>query len=138
MVAYVVETFETQKIDLTQSASNIELIPARPGYFPVAASVQWLIESQAGTQTTPPTTNAGSDAAHTNFFPSSATTPSNASVNAAAPPSFANAPAQAADTVQRIANATVFLDITAGAQGTGGFALTGKLVVTVFWISVGG
>lgn len=136
--AFPATTFQTQLLDLTQAQLNIELIPARPGYFPIPTSGNWVIEQASGTLVTPPTTRAGSDVGHTNFIPQAATTPSAANVNAANPPSLASGPANAGNTVQRIPNTPVILDVVAGASGTGAFALKGRLQITVFWFPSGG
>lgn len=138
LVVYPDECFQTQQIDLTQVASSIELLPAKPGYFPVLIAAHFLIEATSGTQTTPLTCRAGSDAGHVNFFPTTANAPSNADVNATNVPSISTSiNAGSANNIQRIPNATVFFDITAGAQGTGGFTLRGKFNLIVKWVSVG-
>jgi hypothetical protein len=139
-VMYPIEIYQTQILDLTKTASGIELVPAKPGHYPVIfSSTRFLVEAVNGTQTTPAQMQAGSDAAHTNLFISSAL-PSNANVNAVSPsalPGLALGPALATDTIRRIPNATVLMDITAGAQGTGSFALRGKLSINVAWIAIG-
>ena len=79
----------------------------------------------------------GNNAAHTNLFASQAI-PSNATVNAVtAPPGLCTGVASAALTSQCITNAPIIMDITAGAQGTGGFLLKGKFVIWVNWIAIG-
>jgi len=137
--AYPVEMYQSPLLDLTQTVSGIELIPARPGYIPIIELALWETEFTAGTQTSPPTVRAGNDAGHTNFINTSSTTPSNANVNAANVPCLITGPTGALSnqTAQQIPNATVLLDVTAGAAGTGGFALRAKLVCMIFWVAVG-
>ena len=138
LVAYPDECFQTPQLDLTVPTLGIELVPAKPGYYPMFVNGRWLIESHAGTQTTPPTTQAGSDAGHVNFLANASTTPANADVNNANPPSISTSiNAGTVNTVQRIPNATVFFDVVAGAQGTGGFALRGKFTCIVKWVATG-
>src|SRR6267142_2458719 len=137
--AYPVELFQTPLLDLTKTYSNIEIIPARPGYFPVVLSSsfpEWVIESVSGTQTSPPTIQAGNDAGHVNTIPNTATTPSNALVNAAVPPTVASGPAAPAATVKRVPNTPVFMDVTVAAQGTGGYSCLARLSFVVCWIAV--
>lgn len=134
-VDFPYETYVSPSIDLTQVASNIEIIPARPGHIPFVNIRNWLIESHAGTLVTPPTTKAGNDAAHTNVFSSSSTTPTAADVNGAVVPSIGGGPTFALNAAQRMPNATVYLDVTSPASGTGGFALTARLVMQVFWMA---
>lgn len=136
LVAFSHEVYESPTLDLTQTVSNVEIIPAKPGHVAafVTGDAFWVIESVAGTQVTPPTIQMGSNAAHTNYIPSSAATPPNADVNAATPPSISTFPTAAGNTVQRLANTPVFLDITAGASGTGGYACRARLSVLVRWM----
>lgn len=134
--AYPIARFETPSLDLTVPHLGIELVPGKPGYISVIASTNWLIERVNGTQTTPLTCNAGSDAAHSNVIPSVAIQPTNADVNGANVPSLAAGQGQNA-LLKLIPGAPVILDITAGAAGTGSFALTGRYVVSVFYIAVG-
>jgi hypothetical protein len=139
--AYPVETFQTPLLDLTKTYANIELVPARPGYYPVgyvgAGFPQWVIESASGTQTSPPTVQVGSDAAHQNTLALSAATPTNAKVNVATPPTIVDGPTLAATTIQRIPNAPVFFDLTVPAAGTGGYSCMARLVIYICWIAVG-
>ena len=113
--------------------SGIELVPAKPGYFPVFSSTKWVIQAVSGSQATPANVNAGSDGAHSNFFASQAS-PSNANVNASVPTSIIGGPTAAANTVKRILNAPVIMDITSGAQGTG-LVLRASLLVWVIWLT---
>lgn len=139
VVAYPVEPFQTPLLDLTKTYSNVELIPARPGYVPIVASgffPEWVIESVTGTQTSPPTIRAGNDAGHVNTIPSTATTPTNALVNTAVPPTVVTGPANPAVTLKRIPNAPVFMDITVAAQGTGGYSCLARLSIVVYWFAV--
>lgn len=136
--AYAVEVFQTPLLDLTKTYQKIELVPARPGYFPInltTGKAQWSIEKVSGTQTTPPTIRAGNDPAHTNFFTSTSTNPSNADVNGANPPSVANGPFLPLGT--EFSNATVYFDLTSPAVGTGGYSCMARLTCAVAWISVG-
>jgi hypothetical protein len=125
-------TFDSGPLDLTMTHADVPLVPARAGYFPVMQARNWVINSFAGTQSTPATVRAGSDAGHTNFIASTATTPSNAEVNGAAPPSLAGGPGFPALTTQRIPGTAVLLDVPTAATGVG-FALTATLVVQVAW-----
>jgi len=136
LVAFPVELYQTPNLDLTVPNLGIELIPAKPGHFPVLVNANWIIDSASGTQTTPPTTRAGSDAGHVNFASQTSTKPSNASVNGANVPSMGDGNANAALTLRRIPNAPVIFDIVAGAQGTGTFAVRGRFSVSVNWVSV--
>lgn len=138
---YPLETFETQTIDLTQPISGLEIIPARPFYSPHSVTTVWIVEQVTGTQTSPPTIRAGNDANHDNLIGPTSTTPSNANVNAAQVPCPITGPGTGAaigPTSQFIANAPVFLDVTAGAAGTGGFTLKARLAISVSWSSVSG
>ena len=135
-VAYPFEVFSTPLLDITQPLSAMELIPARLGHVPIAATGTWSIESVVGVQTVPAQVQAGNDASHTNIFASTAS-PSNATVNTTTPPSISNGINKPLRT-QIFPNSTVFFDITAGAQGTGGFKCMAKLVVAVLWASIGG
>lgn len=138
VVAFPVETFETQTLDLTVANLGLELIPARPGYVPVFVSSYFVITASSGTQTSPLVSQAGQDAAHTNFW-ASQNGLSNATVNAGTAPYASIGPmAAAAATVQRNKNATVILDVTTGAVGTGGFTLSGRFVVVVNFAATGG
>jgi hypothetical protein len=135
LAAYPVETFISPPIDLTLVTLGIELVPAKPFYFPWLVNANWLIESFTGTQTSPPTFNAGSDLAHLNFISSTSASPSNANTNASSPPAAVAGPPMVfpATPLRSIANATVFLDIASGAVGTGSFSLKARLVVDVAW-----
>jgi len=134
LVPLAFETYETQQLDLTVPNLGIELIPAKPGYVPVAYVGYWIIDGQSGTQTSAAVAQAGSDAGHSNFLASTAT-PSNAEVNGSNPPSLAISPNIPADTVKMFANSPVILDVTTAAQGTGSFSLLARLSISVFWIS---
>ena len=137
--AFTMEIFQTPTLDLTKTYADVEIIPARPGFVPFLASAnlnRWLIESITGTQTTPPTIRAGNDAGHSNFVTSTATTPSNAAVNAASPPSQITGPSAAAVTAKRFPGATVYFDLTSAAVGTGGYACRAKYTCAVIWVAV--
>jgi hypothetical protein len=137
-VAYLIEVFQTPLFNLTNTYSNIEIIPARPGYYPLAFNTAWIIESLSGTQTSPLTLRAGSNPGHSNIFPLQSTNPSNANVNVAVPPSIASGLTIAVpNNTQQIAKATVYMDITAPASGTGGFACTARMSFFVLWIPFG-
>lgn len=142
LVAFQAETYQTPLIDISQPLSGMELIPARPGHFPVLLNALygvWDIESVTGTQTSPVHLQAGNNAAHTNMF-ASTTTPSNGDVNGANVPSltFLNATFNIAAPATQIPNATVFLDVTVPAAGTGGFKCMARLSVTVVWFCATG
>jgi len=136
------ETYQTPLLDLTQATLGIELVPAKPGYIPIGLTSIWLIETSTGTQTTPPSIQAGNDSAHTNIMANTSTTPSNA--NAAScvgnTPALAGGPSTASAAqlaAQHNQNAAVVFDVTAGGQGTGGYTLKGKLVLVIMWQAVG-
>src|SRR6267142_1271140 len=134
--AYPLEPFQTPLLDLTKTYSNIEIIPARPGYFPVILSgffPEWVIESVVGTQTSPPTVQAGNNAAHNNSIPTTATTPTNALVNTAVPPTTVTGPGNPAVTLKQFPNTPVFMDITVAAQGTGGYSCLARLSFILHW-----
>jgi hypothetical protein len=136
-VAFPHETYVTPLLDLTKAQLGIELLPAKPGYFPILLQTTWSIEQVSGTQTVPASVQAGSDAAHSNFLFASSTTPSNANVNAANPPSIAAGPSNATFQNGLQTNAPIFLDITSPCQGTGGFQLKAKLFMLVGWLATG-
>src|SRR5579872_710594 len=66
--AYPIETYQTPRLNLSKTYFGIELVPARPGYVAAPRSRFWVVSSVSGVQTTPPNTQAGSDAAHLNFM----------------------------------------------------------------------
>lgn len=139
LVSYLTETFQSLPIDLTTIQGAIEIIPARLGHFPVCLAAQWVIESVTGTQVTPPTSFAGSNAAQNNFFVSGLnTTPSNANVNGASPPSLAAGPNGLIfiPTTRQVSNATVYFGISSPAAGTGGYRCIARLVCRVIWMPV--
>jgi len=145
--AYPIEAYQTPILDLTKTYSNIELVPARPGYVALARSRFWIVTSVQGVQTSPPTCRAGSNtelesstgepsSIHDNFFPLASTAPSNASVNAITTTPVLIAGSSAANNLQLFQGRTVFLDVTAPAVGTGGFKLFAMLLVTVQWVAL--
>lgn len=141
LVAYSQETFQTQVLDLTVPNLGIEIAPAKPGHVPVVNFLNWIITQAAGTQTTPLSFQSGSDAAHTNFAPSQATHPSNAEVATAIGLAAGQAIVCASSSIpgfpqKVIPNAPLILDITAGAQGTGGFSLKGFFMINILWMAV--
>lgn len=139
-VPFPVEIYASPLLDLTQAVSGVEIIPAKPGYIPTTRTVGgvfWVIENVTGTQTTPPTLRAGSNAARTNFIIQVSTTPANADVNGANPPSLSNAAAAVATTtVQLFPNTPVYLDIVAPAAGTGGYKCMAKIISIITWMAV--
>jgi hypothetical protein len=128
-------SYQTPLLDLTKVTLGIELIPAKPGFVPFVASSFWSIEKASGTQTASPTTQLGSDVAHTNVYGPLAAQPSNADVNGANVPSIAQGNISSFN-LQLFPNAPCMFDVTAGAQGTGAFSLMGRFNVDVFWIQV--
>jgi hypothetical protein len=134
------ESFVTDLIDLTTTPIGIETIPARPGHIPIIIIATWIIELVAGTQVTAATMQSGSNAAHNNFT-ASGQGPTNADVNGANPPSIGDGSSPLfvpiPSTLPQIPNAPVYLDVTAPAQGTGGFALKARALITVTWMPVG-
>jgi len=143
LLAFPAESFISPLLDLTVPTLGIELVPARPGYFAVpSGNAIILVEQAAGTQTSPPTTRAGSDPGHTNSIPSASTQPTSGAINgliaAGALPGFTIGPVSTANTagVQQLANTPIILDIVTGAQGTGGYILKAKIEIRVFWVAV--
>lgn len=134
---YPHETFVSPVLDLTVPTLGIELIPARPGYFAVATSITWVIELVSGTQTSPANFRAGTDPSHLNFITANGR-PLNTDVNGAVTPSVAVGGGLGAVTLPRTSGTTVIMDVTAGAVGTGNFALRGRLAVIARWIAEGG
>lgn len=137
LAAYPVEAFESPILNLATTTLGIEMIPAKPGYFPSLINLFWIITSKAGTQTTPPTCRAGANSTHDNLWTTSSTTPSNASVNGAAPPSVAFGPLTVNYAARALPNTPIIMDVTTGAQGTGGFTLRAKMLLVVFWLPEG-
>jgi hypothetical protein len=137
-VAFNPEVFSTPLLDITQTLLGLEFIPARFGHIPMSASSLWSIESVAGVQTVPAQIQAGSDPAHSNVIVSVAS-PLTADVNAANPPSPSSIAGSLLQPlkVQEFPGLPVFLDITSGAQGTGGFKCMARLVVHILWTAVG-
>jgi len=137
-VAFPCEVFSTPVLDLTVLSSNIELVPAKPGHFPSGLTTRVIVEQFTGTQSTPATVRAGSDAGHVNYIVAS-NAPSNASMNIGVSAPFVpntNVTGSAV-TTQRIPNAPVLLDITVAATGTGGFTLRVRYETTVIWAAPG-
>mgnify|MGYP006866179937 CR=1 FL=1 len=138
-VGFLVETFQTPLLDLTQTIDNLEFIPARPKHVPMYAfnytlgSSCWIIESVTGTQTSPPTFSIGQDAARTNIVAATATTPSNADVNNAVVPSLGTALAVAVVSAQLLVNTPAYFKIATGAVGTGGYRCMAKFSLTIMW-----
>lgn len=136
-----VDLFQSPLLDLTQVVSNIELVPARPNLIPFPVNLVtafWFVEQRSGTQTSPPTIQAGSDAAHQNFFTTTSTTPSNANLNASVVPAPIAGPGIGvfSGTLKRIPNAPIMLDLTVPAAGTGGYSCRARIFVVVAWIAL--
>lgn len=137
LVAYPNETFETPILDLTVPQLGIELVPAKPGHIAFSILAATIIESVTGTQVTPATWRAGSDAARVNQSPL-VSTPSNANVNAANPPCVGGLGGNIfTSPQQQFANTPVLLDVVSGASGTGGFSLRGRFSMSITWLAVG-
>lgn len=137
-VAYPPELYQTPLLDLTVAPqSNIELVPARPGHIPININRLWVIELLTGTQVTPATMQAGSDATQSNFMPL-VSSPTNANVNGFTTPFFFTGGSATLDTVKQLVNTPVFFNLVTPASGTGGFSLKGRLLVHVNWVSIGG
>ncbi len=135
LVAFPVLQYQTPVLDLTVPNLGIEIIPAKPNHVPFLTGSVWIITAVSGTQTVPLVAQAGNNAAHSNIFPSNATSPSNADVNSAAVPSLGTGYSNAISTAL-LTNTPAIFDVTSGAQGTGGFILRGRLYVAVIWIAV--
>lgn len=137
LVAYPAEVFTTPLLDFTVPTLGIELVPAKPGHYPIQLTNPRtiIIESVSGTQATAAQIRAGSDPAHTNYLPLT-NQPSNANVNGAVPPSFAPG-SNVVNTTHRIPNTPVIFDLVTGAVGTApGFVLKARYMTVVIWISV--
>jgi hypothetical protein len=140
LVAFPMEVFISPVLDLSKVTLGIEIIPGRTGLIPWRTSMAWLIEDASGTQATAPVLQAGSDAAHTNFFPSSSS-PTNSDVASCIgvtpcfSPGFANSSVNQQN--QKFAGLPTIMDITSGGLGSVGYTLRGRFYTTVFWMSVG-
>jgi len=138
----LVEIYQSPLLDLTKTYSGIELVPGKPGLIPYPIDIQgpgtWLLEQKAGAQTSPPTTQAGSDAAHQNFLKSSNTNPTNALFNTAVAPCILNGPSTGAlsGTLKRLPGMPIYFDVTVPAAGTGGYICLARLYVAVGWVAV--
>lgn len=130
------ETFSSPLLDISQALSGMEIVPARPGHVFVVSRMQWIIESVVGTQTVPLNMQIGNNPTHDNVLTSTAT-PSNVDTNTAIPPSPTTGQAPPA-LVQNFPNVPTFMDITSGAQGTGGFKVMARFIISVIWYGVGG
>lgn len=129
------EIYQTPLLDISIPFAGMELVQARPGYIPFAQlSGFWVIESVIGTQVTPATFRAGSDAGRINYIPLAAQ-PSNTAVNTAQPPAITSAVVGAAVTVQLLPNVPIFMDLVSGASGTGGFKCMARFVLPIFWFA---
>lgn len=136
LVTYPWESFQSPLLDLTVPNLGIELVPGRQNFIPLLVLFGWILEQISGTQVTPCVWTAGSDPAHSNLTSSSAN-PSNTDVNTNVVPSVATLGIGASNTLQRVPGLPTFLDVTAGAAGTGNFTLRAKLVVQIRWSPVG-
>lgn len=137
MVSFSSDVFITDELDLTTTTFGIELIPSRPNHVPRIFISFWVLDQVSGNQTAPPTMRAGSNAGHNNTLSTSAS-PTNGEVNGAAGvvPTIANGPTEVLPHAV-FPNTPVIMDVTAGATGTGAFAVKGRLVVAVTWFPVG-
>lgn len=130
------EVYQTPVLDLTQVALGIELVPAKPGYFPVIVNAWWRIETLRGTQATAAQVRAGSDAARLNLFTLS-NTPSNSNINSGVSQSLSLASLGLNGNLQRLGNTPVYMDLASGAIGTDStFALTASFAAYVLWLPV--
>jgi hypothetical protein len=136
-VAYPLEFYQTPLLDLTKTYSNIEIIPARPGYVALIFFTRWMIESKNGTQVTPITCQAGSNITKNNNLALNSN-PSNINVNNAStvPPCFVLGQSQLVPAPVLI-NTPILFDVVTPASGTGGFSLMARLFVSAIWAAVG-
>jgi len=134
---YPVEVYQSPLLDLTKTVSNVEFVPARKGFFPLAITTSCIVESVSGVQTSPPTLRAGNNVTHDNFIATDTGDPTNAAVNAAVAPAYVGnlISSFVADTVMNFTNSPVLFDITAPAVGTGGYACMARFVTTVIWVA---
>ena len=130
------EVYQTPVLDLTAVTLGIELVPAKPGYFPVIVTAWWRIEALRGTQASAAQIRAGSNVARTNLFTLS-NTPSNGNINSGVPQSLSLASLGLNTNLSRLNNTPVFMDVATGAVGTDGtFALTASFAAYVLWLPV--
>lgn len=134
LTAANIETFFTAALDWTV-VQSVELIPARTGYCPILVSRQTLVVSRAGILTTGATFQLGNNAGHNNIMAATANAPTAANTNTLTPP-IQSTPGNfaASSTAPLLAGTAAFFDITLGATGTGGFALSAREVVIVTWV----
>lgn len=136
-VAFPLEIYQTNLLDLTIPHLNIELVPAKPGHIPIQLSRNWIVESRSGTQVTPAQFQAGSNAAHNNYNTLSST-PSNANVNGSTPIAYLLGGTAQPMNLQLFPNTPIMLDVISGASGTGGFSLKARYDMHILWVAVGG
>jgi hypothetical protein len=132
---YPFDIYQTPLIDIAKTVSNIELVPARVGFYPVLFHMAIVAEKIVGTQTSPPTIRAGNNATHDNYVATDANDPTNAAVNASVAPALVGVLNLVSNTMKQATNAPVLFDITVPAAGTGGYSCMVKFVTTVTWIS---
>lgn len=142
---FAFEIYTTPLLELTQAYTDIEIVPAKPGYFPVlclpASVANIIIESVVGVQTSPPVYRAGSDPSRLNFM-TETTTPSNANVNAAAAlglPGASGGPINPASQLssKRFPGLPIYFSLVTPAVGTGGYSCKAKIVIPVIWLPSG-
>lgn len=131
------EIYVSPVLDMTVPNLGIEIAPARPGHTILPIRSFWIVISKSGTQTSPATASVGTNAAHTNILPSSATTPSNANVNAAVNPVYPINGMTVGGNQAILLNTPAILDVTAGTQGTGGYSLRARFAIILIWFGSG-
>ena len=142
LVMFPAESFETALLDLTVPNLGVEIVPAKPGYISVPNTAVWLIEQAQGNQTVPLSVQLGSDPAHVNWLASVSTFPTAAQFNACVgitpcEPGGVGFAGGAALALPHPPNTPIFMDVTAGAQGTGPMIFKARLVIWVFWVAGG-
>lgn len=138
------EVYVSPVLDLTKTISDVELIPAKQGYFPLALNQYFVVVSRSGTQVTPATIKAGNNTNKTNFLcifsgvPIPSTIPINTDVNNANPPCITNNNGNSAFTpvTSPIPGRPVLMDVVTPASGTGGFSAMVRMIAFVGWVAV--
>ena len=114
-------------IDFATTSTGVVIFPAKPGYYVRPGICFWYPISVAGSLSTSPTFQAGSDGSHVNWMASQ--TPSGAAAFAAFSAGVQTQGVNATIVAPSPhVNSDITLNVTVAATGTGGFALTGKFV----------
>ncbi len=140
----VIDVWRSQDIDFTQPGTYNFTIPAwrlanAANFYPQKLAGYFLLISGAGTCTAAPAWHSGNDASKINLAPVQST-PTTTQINnaiAAAKPNNMVAPTGAVVPTAMIALTTVpTVVVDTGATGTGGFAMVGRLIFVMTYMSV--